>query len=132
MLVTQIAVRADGAIVLAGDDLGLTAPNVPPSVQPRVERHLADGSPDAGFGGAGTVLLPSTGLDRTTDAVPLADGKTLVSWSRQPGDFVVARLMPNGDLDGGFGTGGIAAQPSRRGPRPPSPSRATARSWPRV
>ncbi len=107
--VSRIAVRDDGAILLAGDDLALTAPNVPATVPPRVERHLADGSPDTGFGNGGTVLLPTTGLDRTTDVVPLNGGFTLVSWSRQAGDFAVARLLPNGSLDNTFGTGGIAS-----------------------
>ncbi|WP_457353104.1 delta-60 repeat domain-containing protein [Roseateles sp. P5_D6] len=70
--------------------------------------YRADGTLDAGFGTAGIVrsLFGSiTGAAR--GVVVTADGKLVLAGHRDH-DFAAVRLLPNGNLDTSFGTGGRA------------------------
>jgi uncharacterized delta-60 repeat protein len=80
-------------------------------------RLNADGSLDAGFGTAGTVITPlSASWDAATAIVRQADGKLLVGgWvyagPGTKGNYTVLRYAPEGRLDAGFGTGGKVVTP---------------------
>jgi uncharacterized delta-60 repeat protein len=96
-----MAVQPDGKLIVAGraaehrGDLALL----------RLER---DGTPDATFGSGGKVLTDVAGGADTAYAVALQpDGKIVVAGSATVGtglDFVVARYLPDGALDTGFGS----------------------------
>ncbi len=113
-----VIVQKDGKIVVVGDML--------PAVGPRdfaVARFNADGTPDSGFGGDGTVttnigsnldLGQTTSYDSSTAAAIQKDGKIVVAGFTNAGkknffdfDFAVVRYLPNGDLDSTFGKNGI-------------------------
>ena len=75
--------------------------------------QAADGDLDPGFGGDGIVTLDVLGQRNRFDAVAIqpADSKIVVAGSVGFGatrDFAVARFNPDGSLDTGFGSGGIA------------------------
>jgi uncharacterized delta-60 repeat protein len=113
---TSLALQADGAILVAGGEL-LTGQSLPPSTQPQVERHLAVGGLDSGFGGGGRAFLPSTGLDSATDVIALPDGRIVVSWSRAGSqDFALGRLTSTGAPDNSFDGDGVAATTFPAGP----------------
>ena len=71
-----------------------------------VSRHLADGSLDASFGSGGIMALDF----HVRDLALQADGRiVVVGVSARPyfeQDWRIARLMPDGSLDSGFGDGG--------------------------
>jgi uncharacterized delta-60 repeat protein len=76
-----------------------------------VARLRADGSPETGFGGSGQLLFPTPGAEGTVASIALApDGGTFVLF--EEGTETVstvdnlAKLAPNGSLDGAFGSGG--------------------------
>ncbi len=88
--------------------------------------YNADGSPDTSFGDDG-VLHPQLDLQRTSidDFAVLPDGKILIAGNIYPNGVynmdnnppaAVARLLPDGNLDPTFGTGGIVAFPPRNLP----------------
>ncbi len=79
--------------------------------EPAITRQNAQGSPDASFcvGGVSRAfgaISPSGGNRWGSLAVGL-DGKIVVA-STDHGSLVLARLNPDGSLDGSFGTGGVA------------------------
>ena len=101
-----LALQADGKLVLVGTVLG--------SVSPATSRFLlrrlnADGTPDTGFGTAGSV---DTALSDNATAGGLAlqaDGRIVVVGTRAlspNSNFIVARYAADGALDTGFGVGG--------------------------
>lgn len=113
-----IAVQPDGRIVVAGwtDQSGIDANFL-------VLRYLADGTLDAGFGDGGRFVLPiglGNGTDRAhalaiqPDGRILVGGTTLTSTSTTGQDFALIRLLANGTLDAGFGTGGKVVTPMNR------------------
>jgi uncharacterized delta-60 repeat protein len=79
-----------------------------------VAKYTKDGVPDPAFGTNGVTTLGG-GLGSVTpkSLIVLADGRILVAataeeaFSAQPG-IVVGRLTPQGQLDPGFGTSGVA------------------------
>ena len=98
-----VAVQSDGAIVVAGytGSDGLV-----------VLRYLSDGKPDDTFGTHGVVtgILPG----RLDDVALQEDGSIVVAGiatreddehEQDFGDIVVVRLLPDGQLDPGFGLG---------------------------
>ncbi len=104
----DVAVQADGKLVLAGSTLG------PDNTQDfGVVRLNADGSPDTGFGTNGLVGIPfdSFANEMATAIVVQPDGKIVVGGSVEfgsPGwDFGIVRLNANGTLDATFSGGKV-------------------------
>ena len=102
-----IAVRPDGRIVLAGSVLD----NVSYDYEVGVVQLQPDGSPDSSFGTNGKVLVAvTTGYDEAFGIVLQDDGKVLVGgYATNSGqyDFLLLRLTTAGELDQGFGSGGV-------------------------
>lgn len=81
------------------------------------------GQLDAGFGMGGRFMhgVAATGnWDGATAVVRQADGKLLLGgWAYagngSSGDFAALRLLANGTLDGGFGSGGVVIHPTAAG-----------------
>jgi uncharacterized delta-60 repeat protein len=104
VVLPETAARAGNAIVAAGGVSGDFA----------LARYLPDGSLDPSFGTgdviAGFVFTDfGTDLDTAQDAVLQPDGKIVVAGGSGLGsgsDFALARYLPDGSLDGSFGTGG--------------------------
>jgi len=103
----DVAVQADGKLILVGSTLG------PDNTQDfAVVRLNSNGSPDNGFGSSGYVGIPfDTGFNEMATAVVVqSDGKIVVSGSVQLGsagwDFGVVRLNSNGTIDGTYNTTG--------------------------
>lgn len=100
-----VAVQADGKSVVVGTSNGKVA----------VVRVRADGEADATFSSDGLLLLDELAArpdaanlaDRSTALALQDDGKLLLANRSASGDFAVARLNPNGQLDASFGAGGL-------------------------
>jgi uncharacterized delta-60 repeat protein len=103
-----VVVQGDGKLVTAG------WAQVAGVFEFAVERHNADGSADASFGTAGTVLT-TIGTSAAASKVALqSDGKLVVAGSATvsgASQFAVARYNTDGTLDGTFGTGGVVTTP---------------------
>jgi uncharacterized delta-60 repeat protein len=100
-------VQPDGAIVLAGRSQ-LSSGGANRFV---VARLLADGSPDAGFGTAGTVIVAAPDDAQARAVVGLADGRLLVAGHYLNGatrDIAVVALTATGALDATFGASGVS------------------------
>jgi uncharacterized delta-60 repeat protein len=97
----DVAIQPDGRIVLVGTD----GPDF------FVVRLLADGSLDPEFGVGGSVRTDFRGSQDTALAVAIQqDGMIVVGGFCVTGtrdDFALARYLPDGSLDQGFGTGGL-------------------------
>lgn len=108
-----VAVQADGKIVVAGHTS--TAPSLVQDFA--LQRFNTDGSLDATFGSGGKVVTDFAGNEDAANALALeangsivAAGITIVgSGSAADEDFAVARYLPDGSLDAGFGSGGKAS-----------------------
>lgn len=104
-----VVVQPDGRIVAAGSS---RVSGTPSSLT--VMRFLADGSPDATFGNAGTVLTAYPGRDAYAHSVVLLPGgKILVAGFSEDAlnptataNFEVVRYESNGGPDATFGSGG--------------------------
>jgi uncharacterized delta-60 repeat protein len=111
-----MALQPDGKIVAAGQactgrsgrtcDFGLA-------------RYNPDGSLDGSFGGDGTVMVPirpGSFRDAAYTVVLDSTGRIVVGGQSGPSgaisDFALARLNPDGSLDGSFGAGGIIVTPT--------------------
>ena len=107
-VVTDAAARVDGGIISAfwsgpsfsSRDFGLIGTG-------------ADGEPDPGFGDGGVVRLDFDNDEDTVEAVAIQpDGRIVAvgavksSGSTQGTDFGIARFMPDGSVDSGFGSNG--------------------------
>ncbi len=95
------AIQPDGRILMAG---GADAAGGDFAIA----RLNADGSPDAGFGEGGTVIVgpvEGTGADRGQAMLLQADGGILVA-GESGGDMAVLRLLSDGRPDAGFGQAG--------------------------
>ena len=105
-----VALQADGKIVAAGRTQEPASQGV--DVQFAVARYEADGSLDAGFGTAGTVItgFAAHSFDVGRDVAVQADGKLVVAgWTQRQQkdpDFALARYATDGSLDNGFGKKG--------------------------
>ena len=73
-------------------------------------RYLPDGSLDSTFGNAGVVLTNFTSDDSAQTVAIDAENRIVIAGhvigDRTWYDFVVARYLPNGELDSSFGSGG--------------------------
>ncbi|HQY47984.1 MAG TPA: Ig-like domain repeat protein, partial [Usitatibacteraceae bacterium] len=100
-------VQPDGAIVLAGrSQLSSGGAN-----RLVVARLLADGSPDAGFGTAGKVIVATPDDAQARAVVGLADGRLLVAGHYLNGatrDIAVVALTAAGAPDATFGASGTS------------------------
>jgi uncharacterized delta-60 repeat protein len=102
-ITNSAALQVDGKIVVAGEHRNSAA-------NPIILRFNANGSLDTGFGGSGVIHYSK---DYDANAVALqTDGKIIVAGeisNPDPAGFDVLlfRLLSNGSLDSGFGTGGI-------------------------
>ena len=95
-----MALQPDGKIVVAG----VTDENV------ALARYLPDGKLDPTFNGSGTVVS-NVGTFVPTGVAITPGGTILVSGTRDFGhgnDVIVASFASNGELDTGFGQGGVA------------------------
>jgi uncharacterized delta-60 repeat protein len=104
----DVAVQADGKLVLVGSTLG------PDMTQDfGIVRLNADGSPDLGFGSSGLVGIPfdAAANEMATAVIIQSDGKIVVAGSVQLGspgwDFGVVRLNSNGSVDGTYSGGKV-------------------------
>lgn len=104
--VHAVAVQADGKVLTAGSADTLSGTQI------ALVRHLRDGGLDASFGQGGKRLV-AVGTRRNDVATALAvqpDGRIVVAGSSDQGatgqDFVVLRLLSDGQLDPSFGSGG--------------------------
>ena len=107
----QISLQSDGKILLAG-----TAGGFPYDFH--VARLNTDGSPDAGFGSGGTVLIDIGSFDYGKSVIQQTDGRIVVVGQSRPGShdaFAVARLEANGALDTSFGVNGKLTTDIRTG-----------------
>lgn len=102
-----VAVAVNGSIALAGR----TAPDGGTDPDIAVVRYTADGTPDSTFGGDGVVTstLDQPDLQEAYDLVIQPDGRIVVAGASQVAgafNYVLARFLATGSLDGSFnGTG---------------------------
>ncbi|MDQ3870790.1 MAG: delta-60 repeat domain-containing protein [Chloroflexota bacterium] len=75
----RVVAQPDGKLIVVG-----RSANSGPVFDGLVRRLNRDGSPDAGFGGDGTVTLDSGGTEATYDAALQPDGKIVVVVRRAP------------------------------------------------
>lgn len=106
----SVAVQPDGKFLVAGNATPFAEAAV-------VARYLSDGSPDPSFGGTGRVLAGIAGKSGLARGVSvLSDGKVLVfgqAYTLSPsttGTFI-RRLLPDGSVDGAFGSAGVIQIP---------------------
>lgn len=104
---TAIVTEPDGGAALSITVLDAAAPPVDPSAG--VLRFTSDGTPDPTFGGDGVSNLePGSAGPLVRDG----SGRYLLGNSYYvTGGPTVTRYGPNGDLDGSFGSGGVADLP---------------------
>lgn len=100
----SVLIQPDGKIVVGGNAWsGSTYDFV-------ALRYNADGTPDNSFGSGGMSFFPVGGSqDNAWDCALQPGGKILLTGPVHNGsnyDFGLARLNPDGSLDGGFGSGG--------------------------
>jgi uncharacterized delta-60 repeat protein len=96
----------DGKFILAG-----TTINYGHAAQILLVRFTSDGQADATFGNGGIKLIPAYDQSRVTGLAPLPDGSTILSGSAYFNDSIefLAKVNPQGDLDPGFGQGGMVS-----------------------
>ena len=101
-----VAVYPDGRVVAAGST-GTSA---------IVLRLGADGEADLGFSGDGVLVIPGLAArqdtvvpDRSLAIAIQADGKVIVANRTADSNFGLVRIDPAGNVDSGFGNGGLAA-----------------------
>jgi uncharacterized delta-60 repeat protein len=102
-----VAVQDDGRIVVGGTTLTGTSTT---GQDFALIRLTPAGQLDAGFGQGGKVITPmqshSGGDVVYAIALPVIDGQQRILAVGGEGDFMAARYLPNGVLDGTFGVGG--------------------------
>jgi uncharacterized delta-60 repeat protein len=77
-----------------------------------IMRYTSNGDPDASFGSGGTVVTDFGQQDEAFALALQSDGRFIVLGSTgknssSPFDFALARYLPDGTLDGSFGSGGL-------------------------
>lgn len=109
-LITESLVLTDGDILLFGSAFGSAKPaNSPLNFTESlgggvlILRYNADGTPDAAFGTNGVKEVVDTRITTIHDAVLDEAGKILLA-----GDNNVARILPDGRSDPGFGPNGVS------------------------
>lgn len=110
-----VALQADGKILVGGVTATSGTDN-----DFLLVRYLADGSLDTTFGTGGRVITSfGASTDRIQAILVQDDGKIVVGGDSDRGtttsgvDFALARYLPNGTLDAGFGTAGKVITPVR-------------------
>ncbi|MBP6310808.1 MAG: T9SS type A sorting domain-containing protein [Flavobacteriales bacterium] len=99
--VRKMLIQDDGAILLAGDQEWKMA----------VFRYLPDGTPDSTFHADGLMTFQSfSGFNVLTSMALQDDGEIVVTGFGGSGQYnvVLARVLPNGNLDQAFGASGYA------------------------
>ena len=94
-----MALQPDGKLVVVGDSDANFA----------LARYDPNGSLDASFGAGGKVVTSFGGADQASAVTLQPDGKIVVAGQTDTGisiDFALARYLPDGSLDGAFGSGG--------------------------
>ena len=106
----DLAIQPDGRIVVAGDAF---VPFNPLGGEPTgfanvaLARYMPDGTLDPSFGQGGVVARDSVpGSAQAVRVQP--DGKIVVAGRSPANGFLVARYLPDGAIDRGFGTNGSA------------------------
>jgi uncharacterized delta-60 repeat protein len=102
---THVAVARDGRVVVVGSTDATGAGDY------AVARLLADGTPDASFGGSGKVTLGTQpGVADTGGGVAVLPDERIVvaGQGNSTQDFVTKQLNPGGGLDTTFATGGTS------------------------
>ncbi|MFT3953748.1 MAG: delta-60 repeat domain-containing protein [Piscinibacter sp.] len=105
--INAILVQDDGKIVVGGEsDQGSTTTGIDFALA----RYNTDGSLDAGFGNAGKVLTPVRSQSARDSIYAMTwqqvgNQKRIVAVGGE-GDFAAVRYLADGQLDGGFGSGG--------------------------
>ncbi len=95
------ALQADGKILAAGHD------NAHGFV---LVRYNSDGSPDAGFGAGGVVVIKPGPRAWANALLVQADGRVVLAGHSGDGAVIaLLRLLPDGALDPSFGDGGIVS-----------------------
>lgn len=101
--------QADGRLVLVGR---VVDPVAPATSRFLLKRLNVDGTPDTGFGSAGTVDSTFTQNATAASVALQADGKIVVvgsnAFTSNP-NFLVARYGADGSVDLGFGIGGTVS-----------------------
>ena len=116
-LLSQLAIQADGKIVVAGSTrFTQSASLLPVSSELAVVRLNADGGWDTAFGSNGELLVSSTGNDWTTAGIAIqADGKIIVDGNLTPmtnaggstfTELTVYRFNADGTADTSFNGSG--------------------------
>lgn len=107
-MVTSVAVRSDGKVAISGYSGSANNQSM------FVFQLGANGALDTSFANAGSVALKldagTTGMDRLYDSLLLSDGSILgVGRGFRAGYYYSSfvRLLANGQLDSGFGNGGV-------------------------
>ena len=107
--ITEIAIQADGKIVVAGSSFSGTGADF------ALARYNANGSLDTSFSGDGKLTTSfGTGNDQANSVVIQADGKILAAGYSTVGagkDFAIARYNPDGTLDTTFDGDGRVSTP---------------------
>ena len=104
-----VALQPDGRILIAGMVSDLASA----SLHLAVARYAADGTPDSGFGTAGTVATPIGAGGAQANAVAVEpDGKIVVAGTAfasgtSDDQFTLARYTADGSLDTSFGSAGF-------------------------
>lgn len=99
-----LAIQSDGAVLVAWPQpYGPCTPGC--TIAVAVARLRPNGNLDATFGNQGTVVTPHVG--RIFGVKAAAGGKVLVAFAPL-GDSAVIRLTASGELDPGYGVGGLA------------------------
>jgi uncharacterized delta-60 repeat protein len=107
-----VVLQPDGRIVLAGYTNSGGGPGVLFGAdQLALARYMPNGLLDSSFGQDGKVVFDGGSLDERILALALApDGSLLAGGyvnGEKRGDLLLARLRPDGSLDGGFGNSGL-------------------------
>lgn len=106
-----LALQPDGKIVVAGFNGAPVTPRMPSDFV--IVRYNSNGSLDPAFGTGGIVITNlNNEVDFASSLVIQPDGKMVVGgWTYNRNnssyDFALARYDSNGNLDNGFGSGGI-------------------------
>ncbi len=108
--IRSLLVQPDGKLLLIGSGFNAKTEGV----QIGATRLLPNGAVDRGYGNGGcaSVTLPQTSPDQGSNPVATLDGEDLVlatvsaKYSGEPSFFAV-RFDPAGNLDPGFGSGGV-------------------------
>ena len=102
----DLVAQPDGKLVVGGYVTTGSPPNTLPTFA--LARYLANGALDTSFGSAGFALTPTAAIVGQANALVLQpDGKLVLSGSAGNALIGLARFLPNGALDAGFGSGGI-------------------------